>query len=149
MALAVLLVLASPAYPQSSMSDLAADEEGNLLSPRPPDYQVDENGTLIIEGDMLVPCSEVGGPPDPSETRNAAPKVRAEIEQSRREGIRACQAAGFDTAAGSSYGGAPASVASASALPETGGSASPVDALVPLALLVGVLLALGVARTDF
>lgn len=158
---AVMIVLASPAYPQTSMADLAADEEGNLLEPRPPKYEVTEDGTLVVEGDILVPCSEVGGPPDPIQTRNATPEVRSEIEKDRRESVRACQAAGFRTAAGSSASvsassagpalaseataagsASPSSSVSADAravLPETGGPAL----LAPLAWAAALLLASG------
>ncbi len=61
---------------------------------------------------------------------------------------RACEAAGFGTAAGPSSGGAYTPVASASALPKTGGSGGLMAALVPLALLVGGLLAFGAVRRD-
>ena len=149
MALAVLLVLAPPVYAQLSISDLAADEDGNLVGPRPPEYEVTEDGTLVIGGDVLVPCSDVGSPADPSELRGATQQAKAQMEQARRENIRACEAAGFGTAAGTPPGGAPTQVASASALPETGGSGAPVAALAPLALLVGGLLAFRVVRRDF
>ena len=112
--LATLVALAAPAYPQT-ISDLAADENGNLVGPRPPDYEVNENGLLIIGGDVLMPCSAIGEPSGSSGLRRATPKARAEIEKSRIESIQACQAAGFDTA-----GDVPPETA---ALPETGGPA--------------------------
>jgi hypothetical protein len=162
--LAVLLALAFPAYPQTSMSDLAADEEGNLLEPRPPRYEVTEDGTLVIEGDMVVPCSEVGGPPGQYETRNVTPGVRAEFERERREGVRACLAAGFGTAGEPSAGvsasspvpapagagpappGSPASSDAGPVLPETGGPAPPAPPAWAAAalLLAGGLLVLRV-----
>ena len=113
--LATLVALVAPAYPQTVSEDLAADENGNLVGPRPPDYEVDENGMLIIGGDVLIPCSDIGRQSDWSEAGEVAPKARAKIEQSRIESIRACQAAGFETA-----GDIPSD---AKALPETGGPA--------------------------
>ena len=130
--LATLVALAAPAYPQTT-SDLAADEDGNLVGPRPPDYEVDENGLLIIGGDVLMPCSDIGETSGSSGLRRATPKARAEIEQSRIESIQACRAAGFDTA-----GDMPSDAA---ALPETGGPGLPAPLLLAaLATLVTGLL---------
>ena len=60
--LAAMLALAAPAHSQEVLSseDLAVDQDGNLVGPRPPKYQVDEDGTLIIDGDVLIDCSAVG-----------------------------------------------------------------------------------------
>ncbi len=137
--LATLVALATPAYPQTVSKDLAADENGNLVGPRPPDYEVDENGLLIIGGDVLIPCSAIGRPSDSSELRRATPEAQAEIEQSRRESIQACQAAGFDTA-----GDIPSD---AEALPETGGPALLAPLLLAaVATLAARLLVLGARR---
>ena len=79
--LAAMLALAAPAYPQEevvvSSEDLAADQDGNLVGPRPPEYQVTEDGTLIIDGDVLIDCSAIG------------------LEGGS---ARACESAGFPTA---------------------------------------------------
>ena len=118
--LAALLVLATPAYPQVVGSEgLAADEEGNLVGPRPPEYQVTEDGTLIVGGDVLVKCVEVGLDDYPPGADD--PAVRVQIERSPRESARACRAAGFATATEDSL----------EALPETGGA--------PPLLLAGLL----------
>ena len=121
--LAALLALATPAYPQVSSEDLAADEEGNLVAPRPPEYQVTEDGTLIVGGDVLVRCAEVGLGDDPPGADD--PAIRAQIERSLREAAQACQAAGFATATDDSL----------EALPETGGA--------PPLLLTGLLFLAG------
>ncbi len=68
-------------------------------------------------------CAEVGIVDETLE--QAAPAVRAQEEEVRNEAIRACQAAGFFTAADDSSG----------ALPETGGASS--------LLLTGLLLLAG------
>ncbi len=118
-------VLASPAMAQLDLS-------GN--APPPPEYQVKEDGTLVIGGDVVVSCSQVGLE-DPY-LKAGGPEARA------------CEAAGFGTAADPSSGGAATPAASTSALPETGGPGS-VVALVSLVLLVGTsLLAFGVVRRD-
>lgn len=115
------MVSASPALAQ-----LAGD------APPPPEYQVEGDGTLVIGGDVLVPCSQVGLG-DPYLGRDD-PEVRAQIEQSLQESARACEAAGFETAVDVSSGSASASgsaaasgtassgaSADAETLPETGG----------------------------
>jgi hypothetical protein len=124
---AVLVTVAvSPAQAQLDLS-------GNATPP--PEYQVKEDGTLIIGGDVAVSCFQIG---------REDPYLQADGPQAR-----ACEAAGFGTAMGPSSGGTSAPSASASALPETGGSGFPMAALVPLALLAGGLLAFGLVRRDF
>jgi hypothetical protein len=127
-ALSVVLatISVSPAQAQLDLS-------GNATPP--PEYQVKEDGTLIIGGDVAVSCHQVG---------QEDPYLQADGPAGR-----ACEAAGFGTAAGPSSGGTSTPAASASALSETGGS-DYVVAFVPLALLVGAgLLAFGVVRRDF
>lgn len=143
--LATLAALATPAYPQTVSEDLAADEDGNLVGPRPPDYEVDENGFLIIGGDVLIPCSAIGVSQDP-ELREAGPIPEAQakkIERASREEIRTCRAAGFETGVDLAASASPSPGASAAdgngTLPETGGVALP--ALILLA--AGVSLAAG------
>ena len=121
--LAATLALATPAYPQTSSMDLAADEEGDLVAPRPPEYQVTEDGILIIGGDVLMDCSAVGIVDETLD--RATPAVRAQEEEARNEAIRSCRVAGFSTAAD----------VSSVALPETGGTPPP--------LLTGLLLLAG------
>lgn len=121
--LVALLALATPAYPQASSEDLAADEEGNLVAPRPPEYQVTEDGTLIVGGDVFVRCAEVGLDDYPPGADD--PVVRAQIDRSLRESARACESVGFPTAVDNSLG----------ALPETGGA--------PPLLSIGLLLLAG------
>ncbi|CAA9399748.1 MAG: hypothetical protein AVDCRST_MAG01-01-943 [uncultured Rubrobacteraceae bacterium] len=104
-------------------------------APPPPEYQVKEDGTLIVGGDIETHCSQVGL--DEQYLTADGPEARA------------CEAAGFKIAGDGTPGGASTPAASASALPETGGSGFPVAALVPLALLVGGLLAFGVVRRTF
>lgn len=86
--LAALMSTASPA-----LADLA---EG---APPPPEYEVTEDGTLIIGGDVFVSCREIGGPDD-NEPFN--PQVQVEIDQAAAEERQACREAGFPT-----YGDAP------------------------------------------
>jgi LPXTG-motif cell wall-anchored protein len=119
-------VSVSPALAQLDLS-------GN--APPPPEYQVKDDGSLVIGGDVVVSCFQIG---------QEDPYLQADGPEAR-----ACEAAGFGTAAGPSSGGASTPDASASALPETGGSGGTVAALVPLALLMGGLLAFVVVRGDF
>lgn len=125
---AVLSVVLATISVSPVLAQLAGD------APPPPEYQVKKDGTLVIGGDVAVSCSQVGLE-DPY------------LEAGGPE-ARACEAAGFGTAADPSPGGVPAPTASASALPETGGRGSAV-APVALVLLLGAgLLAFGVARRD-
>ena len=105
------MLSASPALAQ-----LAGD------APPPPEYEVNEDGTLVIGGDILVRCAEVGlGNPY---LGTDDPEVRAQIDQSLRESARACEAAGFETAVDHPSGSASSSSdasADAEVLPETGG----------------------------
>ena len=103
--------------------------------PPPPEYQVKEDGTLIVGGDIESHCSQVG--------------LDEQYLTADGSEARACEAAGFEIAGDGPPGGVPTPAASASALPETGGSGSAVVAFVPLALLVGGLLAFGIVRRNF
>ena len=150
--LATLLAPAAPAYPQTTEEDLAADEDGNLVGPRPPDYQVDGNGFLVIGGDVRMPCSTIGEPPGPSWLRRTPEAAQAKLEQERKEQVRTCHAAGFDTAEDPPAGASPSPDASTAgnnvALPETGGPSLPVPLLAAAAALLaaGGLLARRVMR---
>jgi len=101
--------------------------------PPPPKYQVRDDGTLVIGGDVAVSCAQVGRE-DPY-LMPGGPEARA------------CEAAGFGTADDPSSGYTPASgdtssssgaSADARPLPETGGSALPA-----LLLAAGAPLAAG------
>jgi hypothetical protein len=118
-------VLASPVLAQLDLS-------GNATPP--PEYQVKEDGTLIIGGDIVVSCSQVG--------------LDEQYLTAGGPAARACEAAGVGTAGDVSPDGASTPATSASALPETGGSGPLVVACVSLALLVGGLLAFGIVRRD-
>ena len=123
------MVLATmPVSPALAQLDLS----GNATPP--PKYQVKEDGSLIIGGDVVVSCHQIG---------QEDPYLQADGPEAR-----ACEAAGFGTATGPSSDDTSTPEASASALPETGGSGPVVVALVPLALLVGGLLAFGVVRRN-
>lgn len=57
-----------------------------------PEYKVQKNGTLVIGGDVLVECRDVGiwtGPP--SATRS----VKRQSRKEQREQTEACTEAGF------------------------------------------------------
>ena len=83
---AVLAALLSAAPP--ALADIA---EG---APLPPEYEVTEDGTLIIGGDVLVDCRAVGTPDDNAPSN---PQVQAEINQAVEEERQACREAGFPT----------------------------------------------------
>lgn len=149
-ALALLALVATAASPAS------AQMAGN--GPATPKYQVTEGGTLVVGGDVRVPCSTVGQR-DPS-VRKATPAVQAEIEQARKAEIRACRDAGFSTfSAGGDTGGSlysPNASGSSGAsavpggggvLPQTGGASSPgLVAGAGLVVASGALLALHARR---
>jgi hypothetical protein len=99
--------------------------------PPPPEYQVKDDGTLVIGGDVVVSCSQIGRE-DPY-LMPGGPEARA------------CEAAGFGTADDPFLGDTQADgdtssssgvSADARPLPETGGFALP-----------GLLLAAGVSLT--
>lgn len=83
---------------------------------------------LIIGGDVLMPCSDIGLPSDSFGAGEDTLEVETKIERARRESIRVCQAAGFDTAGDLPESASPSPNASAAegggTLPETGGVAS-------------------------
>ena len=76
------------------MGAFASVASGGHLSGGPPipEYEVQKNGTLVIGGDVLVKCRDVGswaGPP--SATRSAKLQIRKE----QQEQVKACTKAGF------------------------------------------------------
>ena len=126
---AVLSIVLATMPVSPALAQLSGD------GPPPPEYQVKEDGTLVIGGDVAVSCHQIG---------QEDPYLQADGPEAR-----ACEAAGVGTAAGPSSDGTSAPSASASALPGTGGAGFVVVALVPLALLVGGLFAFGVVRRNF
>jgi len=101
--------------------DLAADEEGNLVGPRPPRTELTEDGYLVINGDMYLHC--------PSTARETA---------------RQCGEAGYVGA--EQYAGQTSPTVgsdptgTATMLPETGGGALWLGGLDALAMVGGFLL---------
>ena len=85
--------------PQPTTTMTAEDVASNqaisdvVMGANPPKYQVDNHGTLTIEGDMVVRCADVLK--TDGQFPSATPKVRRQIEQSRKEQVRACTKAGF------------------------------------------------------
>lgn len=141
---AILLVMVATAA-TPSFAQLAGDV------PPPPEYQVTDDGTLIIGGDVLADCSQVGIP-DPT-LREAAPAVQAEEEEVRNEAVQACRASGFATAAdtptstsaSTSAHGSPALNADG-LLPKTGGLVLPIVLGSATLVAVGVFSALHTRR---
>lgn len=91
----VLLCAAAASEPAS------AQVAGGAL---PPGYEVEEDGTLVIGGDVVVRCSEVGllgGDPGTND-----PAVLSQINESVRESVAACESAGFPTSADPAPGAA-------------------------------------------
>ncbi len=130
--LAAVATTASPAFAQAGevAPPSATDEQ-----PAPSrdddtlyfgEYAVTEDGTLIIGGDVSIRCEDVGLSDGALPGAND-PAAQAQMEQSMREMIRACRAAGFPTAADVPASASATASASASgngsALPDTGGSA--------------------------
>jgi hypothetical protein len=64
-----------------------------VMGANPPKYQVKNNGTLIIEGDMVVRCADLLE--SDGQFPSATPKVRRQIAQERKEQVRVCTKAGF------------------------------------------------------
>ena len=61
-----------------------------------PKYQVEKDGTLIIEGDMLVRCADVlQFRRNYFEGLNPTPEARRQVRHDRKELIMVCTKAGF------------------------------------------------------
>ena len=104
----MVLAMTVPAYAQQREVTIRAIAEG---APSPPKYQVTEEGTLIIEGDVLIGCQDI------IKTYTRDPRVY--LDESERKYVEACKKAGFPPS---------------DTLPQTGGVPF---VLVPVALLVG------------
>lgn len=70
-----------------------ASEAGHVAGgPRIPEYEVQKNGTLVIGGDVLVRCRDVGGWTGPE---SASRSVKRQIRKEQQEQIKTCTKAGF------------------------------------------------------
>ena len=82
-----------PSRMTTAESTAVAEDMGILARGKPPpEYQVRGEGTLIIGGDVLVRCAEVGawsGPP------SASRSVERQLREEQREQSRVCTEAGF------------------------------------------------------
>ena len=124
----MLAAVLSVALATLSASSAPAQLSGE--GPPPPEYQVEGDGSLIIGGDVVVPCSTIT---NPYATEGATPEQRRAAEE---EAARACETAGFGASAPAALASAPADDGPprTEALPETGGL---LLLLGPLALLLG------------
>jgi hypothetical protein len=76
---------------EADAGDLAIKDV--VMGANPPKYEVNNDGTLIIEGDMLVRCADLLK--SDGQFPSATSKVRRQIAQERKEHIRFCTKAGF------------------------------------------------------
>jgi hypothetical protein len=81
-------------------TDLSAEADASsqairdvVMGANPPKYRVNNDGTLIIGGDVVVRCADLLK--YDFRAASAAPKVRRQIAQARKEQVRACTKAGF------------------------------------------------------
>lgn len=81
---AVLSIVLATMPVSPALTQLSGD------GPPPPKYQVNEDGSLVIEGDIVVSCHQIG---------QEDPYLQADGPEAQ-----ACEAAGFGTAAGPSPG---------------------------------------------
>lgn len=75
----------------NSTDDLTADEEGKLIGPSPPKYEVTEDGSLIIGGDVFAAdyCRLLAEDPKETIAKEAARAcARAGFSPVGREGVR-------------------------------------------------------------
>jgi hypothetical protein len=64
-----------------------------VMGANPPKYQVKNNGTLIIGGDVLVRCADLLKS-DP-QAGNPTPEAQKQMRQARKDHVRVCTKAGF------------------------------------------------------
>ena len=83
--------------PELTMTTASESEIGILAGGKPPpEYQVLKDGTLIIEGDMLVRCADLlQFRRNYFEGLNPTPEARRQVRQQRKELIAVCTKAGF------------------------------------------------------
>ena len=144
--LALVLPVAAPAlaHPEEEHAEnktmksgaLAEPEEGSSL-PDPPRYAFRENGTVVIDGDVLTDCSSFASSLDREEGfRGDEEQARSVLERCEEAGLLPPEGTISSASAGASAPAGTSASASASPLPTTGGPAS-LMAFAPLALLVG------------
>jgi LPXTG-motif cell wall-anchored protein len=114
MALLMSALFAPSATGQQAAGAIAAPPEGSPPPPPPPEYQVTEDGTLIVGGDVLLDCRTLGIDDIPP---TASPSARTEIKQTVKEQAAVCRANGFPPAEPLSF---------QQTLPDTGGFSLPV-----------------------
>lgn len=135
LALVLLMTVAAAASPASAQGAQAATPEpsapaGDDGSFYRDEYEVTEDGTLIIGGDVSFPCEDVSSFGAPAGASSAG---RATLEGETEEYAEVCRAAGFSPDGGM--------------LPETGGLALPGLVLAAGAFgVTGALFALRVRR---
>ena len=86
-----------PEATMTTASATAASDVAILASgEHPPEYQVLKDGTLIIEGDMLVRCADLlQFRRNYWEGLNPTPEARRQMRQAHNEQVRVCTRAGF------------------------------------------------------
>ena len=95
---AVLLAALATATPASWAQEVGVGPPDEVIYSQG-EYTVTEDGFLVFDGDVAHPCSEVGiHDASPADQPPGGDVSQAQAQRAR-EGIRACQAAGFPTAA--------------------------------------------------
>ena len=86
-----------PEATMTTASATAASDVAILAGGKPPpEYQVMKDGTLIIEGDMLVRCADLlQFRRNYFEGLNPTPEARRQMRQAHNEQVRVCTRAGF------------------------------------------------------
>ena len=78
---------------EATSPGVSAQEAGILAGGTPPpEYEVRGEGTLIIGGDVLVGCEQVG---DFEAPRSATRAAKQQVRESQQEQMQACAEAGF------------------------------------------------------
>ena len=90
------VVVPEPSQMAVAEGDMATMAEGDIGilagGTPPPEYEVQKDGTLIIGGDVLVSCEDVGSWEAPPSATRAA---RRQMRESQQEEIKVCTKAGF------------------------------------------------------
>ena len=79
--------------PEATMMTTVEDVASLVSGANPPKYEVRNNGTLIIEGDMLVRCADLNR--SYWEGENLTPEARRQMRRDHKEQIAVCTKAGF------------------------------------------------------
>ncbi len=99
----------------------------------PPDYVLEEDGTVLIDGDLATDCrSFAGGPVPPADGDPDLDQARSVVEQCEKAGLLPSESAAPSAAASSEV---PAD-GEGEGLPETGGPALPALLVVAVAVVV-------------